>query len=191
MAQGGIIAGAFGMRQEGMHACDDNVVRECVHCVMCAGGMQGEYVGEGKRGWVVVISCTFWPCMEEAYLFNLPVSGSIVPVYDGVFLVLDDVHNLLCHGSHQLILDECYVETLVVLEGIEPLPLNVALVQQQGQFSVLLLLPLVAFEVDVEQHKGHGMLFQLHSGLGHVAEHDGLHVHHFFPAQVFVISDMF
>ena len=85
--------------------------------------------------------------MKSTHLFELPVLDCIIPIPNGVILLLNGIVDLLCERSEQLILDKFEVETLVVLEGIEPFALGLTLVQHQCLLAIFLCLPQVVLNV--------------------------------------------
>ena len=56
------------------------------------------------------------------YLVNVPIPG-------GVFPVLDGIADLLCHVLKEIILNQHDVEAFIVLEHVEPFPMDTALIQ--------------------------------------------------------------
>ena len=67
---------------------------------------------------------------------------------------------------------------------------DAALIQHQRLLAVFLALPWVAVEVDEEGGNRHSVRGRPHPGLDHEMEHDILGIHHFLPAEVFVVPNV-
>src|SRR6266702_2258111 len=110
-------------------------------------------------------------------MVNLDISNSVIYI--------------LCKGPKEVLLNQLNIEAFITLEGIKPLTSGTTLVGYKGPLPIQLELPWVQLKGNKKGHKRLHMGDWPEPGLRYKMKHRVLGIQHLFPAQIFIVPDVF